>query len=91
MEVEYDPGKRAATLRKRGLDMARAAEIFDGPHISGEDDRRDYGEVRWFTVGFLEDRMMAIVWTWRGDVVRIISMRKANERERKIYGNRLGI
>lgn len=44
--VEYDSEKRAATIEARGLDMARAGEVFDGATLTVEDDRRDYGESR---------------------------------------------
>ena len=65
--------------------MARAREMFDGPTLTVEDDRRDYGEARFITIGFLDDAMVVLVWTPRNDGYRIISMRKANERERKLY------
>ncbi|MDX3928793.1 MAG: BrnT family toxin [Shinella sp.] len=55
-----------------------------------EDDRKDYGEQRFFTVGFLGDRMVVVVWTWRDRHQRIISMRKANDREQKVFAGRLG-
>ena len=83
--MEFDAVKRAATLELRGLDMARAREMFDGPTLTVEDDRRDYGEARFITIGFLDDAMVVLVWTPRNDGYRIISMRKANERERKLY------
>ena len=70
--------------------MARAAEIFEGPHFHFLDDRNDYGEERMVTVGFLDQRMVLMVWTKRGDVLRIISLRKANEREQKNYATRMG-
>jgi uncharacterized protein len=59
--------------------------VFAGPTIDLLDDRQDYGEVRWVTYGLLESRMVALVWTARGKGRHIISMRKANERERKTY------
>jgi len=90
MEIECDPVKRATTLDARGLDMAQAGEVFDGPHLTFEDDRQDYGEPRYVTLGHLGGRMVFIAWTTRGNARRIISMRKANERERKSYGPRLG-
>ena len=90
MEVEFDPAKRAATLECRGLDMARAGEVFEGDHVTRGDNRRDYGEARFLTVGFLNGRMVVVAWTLRSARRRIISMRKANERERKIYGRVLG-
>lgn len=54
MAVECDPEKRRLTLEHRGLDMARAEEIFDGATLTITDDRKDYGEERFITIGFLE-------------------------------------
>jgi uncharacterized DUF497 family protein len=88
MTVEFDDAKRVRTLAERGLDMARAGEVFDGACLTVEDDRVDYGEPRYITIGFLDERMVVLVWTPRGDVHRIISMRKANDREKAIYDPR---
>jgi len=88
MEIEYSQVKRDATLAERRIDMARAGEIFDGDTLTVEDDRQDYGETRQITIGFLEGRMVVMVWTQRGAARRIISLRKANEREQKIYASR---
>ena len=88
MRIEFDETKRAETINARGLDMARAADVFAGPTLTVEDDRQDYGEVRFITIGFLDDAMVVLVWTPRDDARRIISMRKANERERRLYGPR---
>ena len=85
MGIEFDAGKRAATLKLRGLGMARAGEVFAGATLTVEDDRRDYGEDRFITIGFLDGAMVVLVWTRRNDGYRIISMRKANERERALY------
>ena len=85
MKVEFDAAKRDGTLEQRGLDMARAGEVLDGATLTIEDDRMDYGETRYITIGFLDERMVVLVWTPRGDVHRIISMRKANDREKTIY------
>ncbi len=90
MKVEFDAAKRQKTLEHRGLDMARAAEIFAGPTLTIADDRKDYGEERFITIGRLESRMVAVVWTPRGAARRIISLRKANDREQAAYGPRLG-
>ena len=68
--------------------MARAGEVFAGATLTVEDDRRDYGEDRFITVGFLDGAMVVLVWTSRDAAHRIISMRKANERERTLYGPR---
>lgn len=90
MEIEFDPAKRAFALKARKLDMARAGEVFEAEHLTRTDLRRDYGEERYFTVGFLDGRMVTVAWTWRGDVLRVISMRKANEREQRRLGPLLG-
>jgi len=63
MDIEYSPIKRDATLAERGLDMARAAEIFGGATLTVEDDREDYGETCLITIGILESSMVVIVWT----------------------------
>jgi len=65
--------------------MARAAEVLAGEAVTELDDRSDYGEDRWITVGRLEGRLVVLVWTKRGTNYRIISMRKANDREQKIF------
>ena len=88
MPIEFDAAKRTATLETRGLDMARAGEVFAGATLTVGDDRRDYGEDRFITIGFLDGTMVVLVWTPREGVYRIISMRKANERERTLYGPR---
>ena len=86
--IEFDPAKRQAILNTRGLDIARAEEVLAGATLTVEDDRQDYGESRFITIGFLDRRMVILVWTPRDDAYRIISMRKANEREQAIYGSR---
>lgn len=90
MPIEFDPDKREATLVHRGLDMAEAGAVLAGPCFTVSDLRQDYGEDRFITVGLLDGRMVVLVWTWRGTARRIISMRKANEREQALYSNRLG-
>lgn len=89
MVVDFDPQKRNRTLSERGLDFARADEVFAGRHFTAEDVREDYSEPRRITVGKLDGRMVVLVWTPRGEIRRIISMRKANEREQAGYANRL--
>lgn len=88
--IEFDPGKRGRTLRERGLDFARAREVFEDVHVTISDARRDYAEDRLLTVGWLDARMVVVVWTPRGEVRRIISMRKCNAREQTIYAKPLG-
>ncbi|HEY7300228.1 MAG TPA: BrnT family toxin [Xanthobacteraceae bacterium] len=88
MKITFDPAKREATLTERGLDFADAAVIFAGRELTVEDTRRGYGERRFQTVGFLAGRMVMVVWTPRGDVRHVISMRKCNAKEQARYGQR---
>jgi len=88
MQITFDPAKREWTLRERGLDFADAVEVFRGPTLDAADERQDYGELRMITVGFLHGRMVITVWTPRNDARHVISMRKANDREKARYGQR---
>lgn len=85
MKIEFDPVKREWTLRMRGLDLAKAGGIFAEFTLTDEDQREDYGEVRFVTYGILYGEVVACVWTQREDVRRIISLRKARKNEREIY------
>lgn len=89
MDIELDPDKRDKTMAERGIDFARAAEVFAGRHFTAEDLRDDCAEPRYITVGTLDGRLVVMVWTPRGEARRIISMRKANEREQARFGHRL--
>ena len=84
-KISFDPGKREWTLRERGLDFLDAALVFEGESFTFDDRRRDYGERRRITVGFLAGRMVIVVWVGRDKVRHVVSMRKANEREIKAY------
>lgn len=81
MAITYDPLKRQVTLNDRGLDFEDAAEVFGQPNYTMTDDRQDYGETRYLTIGHLRGRMVVMVWTPRGGDRHVISMRKANDRE----------
>ena len=85
----FDPAKRDKALRERGLDFADAADVLAARVLTVADDRVDYGEPRFRSVGYLAGRMVMVVWTPRGDARHVISMRKCNEREQKAYRQRL--
>lgn len=89
MKISFDPQKRQWTLEHRGLDFEDAVDVFSGPVADILDDRQDYGEMRTVTYGLRMGRLVAIVWTPRGDSRHIISMRKCNERERAKFEPRL--
>lgn len=90
MQIEFDPAKREKTLAERGLDFADAPLVFSQLTITFPDDRKDYQEMRFTTIGWLRGRMIVLVWTLRGERRRVISMRYANEREIAKYQSRLG-
>jgi uncharacterized protein len=90
MQIEFDPEKREQTLIHRGLDMADAELVLNSNNLTFPDLRNEYGEERFISIGLIEGRMVYIAWTLRNGVYRIISMRKANDREQKKYGSRLG-
>ncbi len=90
MAITFDPAKRERTLAERGLDFNDAEHVLEGVKYQFIDDRQNYGEERITTIGFLQDRMVIVVWTRRGAVRHVISMRKANDREQRKYGEYLG-
>ena len=85
MVITFDPAKRDATLASRGLDMADAAEVFADRVLIIKDEREDYGEDRFVALGLLAGRLVACDYTDRGDMRRIILLRKANAREQSRY------
>lgn len=85
MEISYDEAKRRQTLEARGLDFRSANLVFTGVCLTVEDDRHDYGETRYQTMGQLNDEVVMLVWTPRDNGRRIISMRKCNGQEREYY------
>ena len=81
MELEWDEDKRRRTLRERGLDFADVARVAWEHALTLEDTRRVYGETRYITYAPLAGRLCVIGWCYRGDVMRVFSLRKANSRE----------
>lgn len=83
MELSYDAAKSERNIAERGLSFERAAEFDFETALFVEDARRDYGEVRWQALGFLDGRLHMLVFAETGTGIRIISFRKANKREVK--------
>lgn len=86
---EWDDAKRLKTIEKHGIDFTRAKQIFDGLHL--EIDARSVNELRRTAIGKIGGHVIAVVFTRRGNVIRIITARRArrNEREnfRSLYGD----
>ena len=85
MDFEWDSDKNKTNITKHGIDFHFAKEIFSGIWLSKPDNRRDYGETRFIALGLLEEFVLLAVYTLRGQKIRIISVRRANAEERKIY------
>ncbi len=81
----WDVGKSERNRRGRGLPFDLAVVLFEGPVIEQIDNRRDYREIRIQAVGRVGGRVLLCVYTDRGEVRRIISLRYANRRERDAY------
>ncbi len=85
MDLDYDPAKRQSNLEKHGVDFDDAVHFGFSTALVWEDERVDYGEVRWVAIGFLELRLHVICFTETDTGIRVISFRKANKREVKEY------
>ncbi len=86
MNFEWDEAKSEACFIQRGFDFAYAARAFFDPNrIVHADTRHSYGEERYQLMGMIEQRLFVVVYTPRHDAMRIISVRKANQREVRHY------
>lgn len=86
-EILFDPAKSEANLHKRGLPFSLIKDEFDwSTALIGEDTRREYGERRYEALGYVGRRLHVVVYTPVGQAVRVISFRKANQREVRKYG-----
>jgi uncharacterized DUF497 family protein len=86
---EWDEDKRQVNIEKHGIDFSDIQAVFTNPIVERVDDRRDYGETRIILLGIIDNRVLCIVYTLRVSVCRIISARKANQREQRTYNQSL--
>ena len=85
MEFNWSERKRALNLREHKLDFVDAPSVFDGLTFTFEDDRFSYGEQRFVTLGLLAGVPVSIAHTENDHEIRVISFRKATNREAQIY------
>ena len=89
MRFEWNQAKNESNIRRHGIDFADVAKMFNHPILTLQDIRRDYGEDRWIAIGRLKSLICVVIYTERpGDVLRIISARKATRYERQRYEKR---
>ncbi|MCD6184330.1 MAG: BrnT family toxin [Deltaproteobacteria bacterium] len=84
MNYTWHEEKRQSNIRKHGLDFTHAHKVFTEATFTFEDNRFDYGEQRFVTIGLLDD-VVVIVHTETIEEIRIISMRRANKHEQTLY------
>lgn len=85
MKFKWDEKKNQTNAEKHGIDFIDAEEIFNSVRLTVDDNRRDYGEPRKISIGKIGPHVCVVVHTERKGVIRIISARKANQRERRKY------
>lgn len=85
MKYEWDENKRVANLAKHGVDFIDAEDFDWSSAIETIDDRFNYIEDRWVALGFIDNRLHVLIYTMRGENIRLISLRKANKREKDYY------
>ena len=85
MEFEWDIRKNKQNIEKHGIDFSDAALVFEHPMLEYEDVRQNYGERRFFGIGIIQDIEVAVVYTRRGNKLRLISARRARKDERQYY------
>lgn len=88
MGFEWDEKKNQVNVEKHGISFETARKIFDGPVLTWIDNRKDYGEPRWNSLGKVEGQLhLAVAHTDRDDNIRMISARVASQRERRMFEN----
>ena len=86
LEFEWDSAKATSNLQKHGVPFDYAARVFlDHQRQDGVDGRHHYGEERRITVGVIEGRVYVVAYTRRRAAIRLISAKKANDRETQKY------
>lgn len=85
MEFEWDADKNNRNIRERGLDFNLVRKLDWAQALQVVDSRSDYGEIRFRAMGRINRRLFVCVYTKREDRYRIISLRKANKKEEKLY------
>ena len=87
MKIEFDPKKDADNQAKHGISLQAAAKFDWETALEREDDRFDYGEVRYVAIGIIETRVYVMVFTEGSDEesLRIISLRPAEKQEMRYY------
>lgn len=90
MDFDWDEDKRQTNLAKHGIDFVRAKEIWEGPVLEIPSAQTHHAEARYLALGVVDGEVIAVVFTWRRRIRRIISARKARNNEKALYENAFG-
>ncbi len=90
MNFDWDEEKRLGNIDKHGIDFLDAKEIWQGEVVEIPSPQAQHGEERYIALGLLQGRVIAVVFTWRRRIRRIISARKARTNEEAIYQSAVG-
>ena len=85
MQITFDEAKDALNISKHSLSLSEAAKLEWDDALIWQDTRRDYDETRMIALGAIAERLYCVVYVDREDVRRVISLRKANNKEKKLY------
>lgn len=87
VRIEFDPAKDEANRAKHGLSLTDAVGFDWDTALEREDNRFDYGELRFVAIGLIEARLYVMVFTEGSDedAVRVISLRPAEKHEMRYY------
>ncbi len=86
MRFEWEAAKEDANIAKHNIGFDAASDLFDGRDVI-ETQRAHPDEERWQRTGIVDERFMTVIWTRRGDAIRIISARRARTNEKRDYYN----
>ncbi len=85
MTFDWDTKKRETNIKKHGIDFSELRKVFEKPMLTRLDNREDYGETRWISLGDLNGKIVILVYTETENNVRLISARRATKNEENIY------
>jgi uncharacterized protein len=85
MQIEFYPRKDAINQKKHKISLEEATEFDWDIAVYVQDKRKIYGEWRMIAIGYIQDRLHVLVYTERCNIIRVISLRKANNREKRFY------
>ena len=85
MIFDWDKKKRKTNIKKHRIDFSELRKVFEKPMLTRVDNRKDYGEIRWISLGDLDGEIVVLIYTEKENNIRLISARRATKNEESIY------